>query len=647
MPHAGPSDRPTTPPPRAQENLDLTPEQVKRVEINRLRAKAKQREREQTAPSSSTPNANNKRPLGVVPATSTSPTAPAKLRRDSRLGKYFEYDLSKMVNSKGGFLVEDGKEVDADLRAKEKERERQRALQNLDPPMFLDPSLNPKCQDCQSVDIDQTYKKVFGCLVCNKCKNDKPERYSLLTKTECKDDYLLTDPELRDQELMPHLLKANPHKSTFANMMLFLRYQVEDFAWKKWGSPEALDAEYERRTAEKKKKKNKKFEESLKELRRRTRETVWQKRKDQEHKHVFGVVERGVDGVGKQVRPRQLGSSFVPPLYLEPFNAGRCGALDMAELASTQEHERLETSLDVEQLDANLFRSKYLFLPANARGVYGGQVISQALVSATKCVDPAYGLHSLHCYFLLSASPAIPILYNVERVRDGRSYVTRTVKAIQGGNIIFTMMCSFQKPEPEQPFHQIPIPPNVPHPDTCDDVEMPYVKLLQHEDLHPEVRGYGERYVEDRRKSPIAIKAAGIVPTADGSSLHMYWFKAKNIPKYEASFQKCMLSYLSDSQFIGVVRRTLGLNALVQGPKRLVMITTLDHSIWFYNDTFDCGDWLLYVIQTPRSGSGRGVVQGRMYTHDGTLVAVTSQEGVVRAQLTDTPRAPNVPMPKM
>lgn len=110
-----------------------------------------------------------------------------------------------------------------------------------------------------------------------------------------------TTAELRDQELMPHLLKANPHKSTFANMMLFLRYQVEAFAWKKWGSPEALDAEWERREAEKKTKKNKKFEESLKELRRRTRETVWQRRKDAEHKHVFGVVEKGPNGEGKQI----------------------------------------------------------------------------------------------------------------------------------------------------------------------------------------------------------------------------------------------------------------------------------------------------------------------------------------------------------
>jgi DNA-repair protein complementing XP-A cells len=100
--------------------------------------------------------------------------------------------------------------------------------------------------------------------------------------------------------LLPHILKANPHKSTFANMMLFLRYQVEEFAWKKWGSPEALDAEYHRRTAEKKSKKNQKFEESLRDLRRKTRETVWQKRRDEEHRHAFKDVKSDLDGI-KQV----------------------------------------------------------------------------------------------------------------------------------------------------------------------------------------------------------------------------------------------------------------------------------------------------------------------------------------------------------
>jgi len=96
------------------------------------------------------------------------------------------------------------------------------------------------------------------------------------------------------------MLKANPHHSTFSNMMLYLRMQVETFAWNKWGSPEALDAEYVRREGEKKRKRGKKFEEGLKDLRRRTRETVWQRRRDEEHKHTFGVAAVGDDGVSKQ-----------------------------------------------------------------------------------------------------------------------------------------------------------------------------------------------------------------------------------------------------------------------------------------------------------------------------------------------------------
>ncbi|KAF7339927.1 DNA repair protein RAD14 [Mycena venus] len=301
-------DRPVTPPPRQSTSaaLQLTPEQVKQVEINRLRAKANQRQREEDASASATPNANNKRPLGVVPATSNSPTAPGPskskpLNRDSRLGKYFDYDLSKMVNSKGGFLIEDDKEVDDDVLRKEKERERERIQKNMEPAVFLDPALNPKCRECGSMAIDHAYRKTFACLVCKTCQHDHPDKYSLLTKTECKQDYLLTDPELRDEELLPHMLKANPHKSTYSNMMLYVRYQVEEFAWKKWGSPEALDAEYERRTAEKSKKKNRKFEEGLRDLRRRTKESVWQRKKDEEHKHVFGPVQARRGEAGQQV----------------------------------------------------------------------------------------------------------------------------------------------------------------------------------------------------------------------------------------------------------------------------------------------------------------------------------------------------------
>jgi DNA-repair protein complementing XP-A cells len=125
--------RPSTPPNDSPAPLPLTPEQVRRVEINRLKAKARLRESEPSASSSSAPNAHNKRPLQVTPAASTSPTAPAPLRRDNRLGNYFEYDLSKMVNSKGGFLVEDNDKHDERTRMLEQQRAEQRTAQKLDP----------------------------------------------------------------------------------------------------------------------------------------------------------------------------------------------------------------------------------------------------------------------------------------------------------------------------------------------------------------------------------------------------------------------------------------------------------------------------------------------------------------------------------
>ncbi|KAJ7169557.1 hypothetical protein C8R46DRAFT_1162371 [Mycena filopes] len=562
--------------------------------------------------------ANGKRPLAVVPATSNSPTVPEKtkpLHRDSRLGKYFEYDLSKMHNSKGGFLLEDGKEVDEDMIRKEKERERQRIEKNMEPPVYLDPALNPKCRECGSISIDHSYRKTFGCLVCKTCQNEKPEKYSLLTKTECKQDYLLTDPELRDEELLPHMLKANPHKSTFANMMLYVRYQVEEFAWKKWGTPEALDTEYERRTAEKSKKKNRKFEEGLRDLRRRTKESVWQRKKDEEHKHVFGPVRASRGSAGQQV-------------------CHECGFT-------------IATALEVERFEVDLFRSKTLWTPTRARGVFGGQVISQALVSATNSVDPAFGLHSLHCYFLSSASASTPIVYLVERLRDGRTT----------GRIIFMMLCSFQKPEPWQPERAWRMPA-APPPEECQLEEDRYTALLQKKDVHPKIQQIYRDIIGERSRSPIAVKAAVENDTSmPGMSRMMFWMQARDIPEYEAPFQKCILGYISDLYLLSAASRALGLERFSKGPNATSMTSTIDHSICFYNDTFNCGDWLLYVVRihspllprhsidflqmaSPSAGSGRAIVYGQLYTRTGTLIAVTTQEGVVRADRRGPAEAP-------
>lgn len=130
-----------------------------------------------------------------------------------------------------------------------------------------------KCRECGSLDIDFKWQDVFGVGVCNACKDKFPDKYSLLTKTEAREDYLLTDPELKDEELLPHLERPNPHKTNWNNMQLFLRLQVEAYALgpQRWGSAEALDAEYERRTKVSKERKEKKFNKKLEDLKKRTR----------------------------------------------------------------------------------------------------------------------------------------------------------------------------------------------------------------------------------------------------------------------------------------------------------------------------------------------------------------------------------------
>ncbi|GAA5932852.1 hypothetical protein JCM10213_009226 [Rhodosporidiobolus nylandii] len=336
--------------------LNLTPEQVRKLQENRLKAKAKLQERERQArQGAQQPNAFGKRTLQVLPADSTSPTAPAgrhvplgasssalsagaalqnavagpsgsravggvtgrappvkhfggadgqggtEAPLKNMIGDYVEYDLSTLRNSRGGFLLEG--EEDDPKRLRERQLQEQMKIQRLEnarkqgqlrgAAMSVDPRENPTCIHCGTTDLDDQLRTVFGVMVCANCKKERPDSYSLLTKTECKEDYLLTEPELRDTELMPHLLRPNPHRSTYSNMMLFLRCQVEEYAFsdKKWGSPEALDAEFERREAEKKDKKSKKFAKKLQELRKKTKTNVWHRRVDAEHKHEFEDVQ--------------------------------------------------------------------------------------------------------------------------------------------------------------------------------------------------------------------------------------------------------------------------------------------------------------------------------------------------------------------
>ncbi|PHH74372.1 hypothetical protein CDD82_4965 [Ophiocordyceps australis] len=216
------------------------------------------------------------------------------LRPAPKFAKFVDYNMSSMTDTKGGFLsVEDDPHNRALAATKPddqqrpnnmtvQEWERLRLLRNLrrqkagpfEPGLTVlsDESQRKRCRECRSLEIDFVWEEVFHICVCTKCKESMPEKYSLLTKTECKEDYLLTDPELRDPQLLPHLSRPNPHKSHWHDMMLFLRFQVEEYAIKtKWGSAEALDAEYERREAQKKARKDAKFKSKLLDLKRKTR----------------------------------------------------------------------------------------------------------------------------------------------------------------------------------------------------------------------------------------------------------------------------------------------------------------------------------------------------------------------------------------
>ncbi|KAF8958921.1 hypothetical protein BGZ46_001874 [Entomortierella lignicola] len=209
--------------------------------------------------------------------------------------KFYDYDLSTMKDTRAGFIknLDEKDSVGVDTDDNQKKRKWQPTLAEPDPSIFLGAEDNYECQDCTSVDIDFQLLRHFHVPVCVGCRDAQPEKYSLLTKTECRIDYLLTDPELRDTELFPYWERPNPKKATWNNMMLYLRCQVEEFAFKKWGGPEGLDREFERRERDKESRKEIKFKKELRDLRNKTRTSVWQDKKMKQrakvHKHNFGT----------------------------------------------------------------------------------------------------------------------------------------------------------------------------------------------------------------------------------------------------------------------------------------------------------------------------------------------------------------------
>lgn len=272
--------------------------------------------------------------------------------------------------------------------------------------------------------------------------------------------------------------------------------------------------------------------------------------------------------------------------------------------------------LDLEELDLNLFRGRS---PQNGwQRVYGGQVIGQALVAAVRTVEPDRLAHSMHAYFLLPGDPKVPIIYDVDRMRDGKSFTTRRVTARQHGHPIFSMLVSFHTHE-EGLEHQAQMP-DVPPPEqlpTEKEVRAKYLPLL------PEaVRRYYERErpIEMR---PVEFDRYTGKKYPDGR-FHV-WIKINGRLPDELSLHQCALAYASDMTLLDASLTPHGRTLF----EKEFMAASLDHALWLHRP-FRADEWLLYAQDTPSLQGSRGFARGLIFTRDGALVASVAQEGLVR-----------------
>ena len=280
----------------------------------------------------------------------------------------------------------------------------------------------------------------------------------------------------------------------------------------------------------------------------------------------------------------------------------------------------LITLLDLEPIEVNIFRG--LSPDEDRQRVFGGQVAGQALVAAARTVDedddpatPARTVHSLHAYFLRPGDPNVPIIYEVDRTRDGRSFSTRRVKAIQHGQSIFTLSASFQTPE-DGFDHQFPMPEGLPGPDELPDF---HERMEKHRDVLGDFvdrpRPIDTRYCEDG-----PFDREGDLPPFQN-----VWLKANGVLPDDPVLQVCVLTYASDMTLLDTSLLPHG-ESLVDGD---IFMASLDHAMWFHRP-FRADEWLLFAQDTPSSSSGRGLGRGLVFDESGQLVASAVQEGVVR-----------------
>lgn len=273
--------------------------------------------------------------------------------------------------------------------------------------------------------------------------------------------------------------------------------------------------------------------------------------------------------------------------------------------------------LELEQLETNLFRG---VSPKDGwQRVFGGQVLGQALVAAGRTVAPDRRAHSMHAYFLVGGDPRHPIIYEVDRVRDGGTFATRRVRAVQHGQPIFVMSASFQRDEPGFD-HQLDRMPKVPAPEelpTAAEVMGPHLDKLP-----PAMQSYWQR---ERPVEMRPVDLSRFLTRAKQPPVQHIWFRASGRLPHDERLHQCVLSYLSDFTLLDT--------ALIAHGKVLfdpeMQLASLDHALWFHRP-FRADDWLLYAQDSPSASGARGFCRGSVFSRDGRLIASVAQEGLMR-----------------
>jgi acyl-CoA thioesterase II len=277
--------------------------------------------------------------------------------------------------------------------------------------------------------------------------------------------------------------------------------------------------------------------------------------------------------------------------------------------------DRLVALLDLERIEDNIFRG--ISPMQSYPRVFGGQVAGQALIAAGRTVPVERHVHSLHAYFIRPGDPRVPIVYNVDRIRDGRSFTTRRVVAIQHGQVIFALAASFQVPEVG--LEHADDMPEVPPPDQLED----WGNWAQRSGENPAPITQAPRPFDLRFITP-PIWATSVPRPVGSPARDLLWMRADGVLPDDALLHVCVLAYASDLTLLWSVGAAHG-HSLGQD----VIAASLDHAMWFHRP-FRADDWVLCDYTAPSASGGRGLATGRFFSRDGRLIANAVQEGLIR-----------------